>query len=69
MARWRLSHCGGALGRRAQVRLTALMHAGYNGRADCARLLLAAGADTNAKDVVRARAGVACGALENKCCF
>ena len=45
------------LGRRAQYGRTALICAGYNGHADCARLLLDAGADKNAANKVRARAG------------
>ena len=44
-------------GRRAQIGFTALMWAAVNGRADCARLLLDAGADNNAADKVRASAG------------
>ena len=43
--------------RRAQDGSTALMCAGYSGQADCARLLLDAGADKNAKANVRASAG------------
>ena len=39
---------------RAQFGATALMRAADNGRADCMRLLLDAGADKNAKDRVRA---------------
>ena len=39
---------------RAQFGCTALMEAARNGHADCARLLLDAGADKNAKDEVRA---------------
>ena len=35
--------------------VTALMYAVSHGRADCVRLLLDAGADTNAKDKVRGR--------------
>ncbi len=38
----------------AQGGNTALIWAGYKGHADCARLLLDAGADKNAKDKVRA---------------
>jgi hypothetical protein len=37
---------------RAQNESTALMHAANGGHADCARLLLDAGADKEAKDVV-----------------
>ncbi len=51
------------LGRRTQDGRTALMFAAMEGHADCARLLLDAGADKDAKDIVRASAGVACGAL------
>ena len=43
--------------RRAQRRYTALIYAAANGHADCARLLLDAGADTYAKNTVRASAG------------
>ena len=42
---------------RAQEGSTALILAAINGHAECARLLLDAGADTNAKDMVRASAG------------
>jgi hypothetical protein len=42
----------------AQSGNTALILAGYKGHADCARLLLDAGADKNAVDNVRARAGL-----------
>jgi ankyrin repeat protein len=38
---------------RTQSGCTALIYAAANGHADCARLLLDAGADKNAKDVVR----------------
>ena len=41
----------------AQDGWTALIRAGYNGHADCVRLLLDAGADKNAKANVRASAG------------
>ena len=41
----------------AQSGYTALIYAAHYGRADCARLLLDAGADKNAKANVRARAG------------
>jgi hypothetical protein len=40
--------------RRAQCGETALMCAAENGRTDCARLLLDAGADKEAKQIVRA---------------
>ncbi len=50
-----LAHTG------AQGGWTALMRAARLGHADCARLLLDAGADKNAKGEVRASAGVACG--------
>jgi ankyrin repeat protein len=43
----------------AQEGWTALMFAARDGDADCARLLLEAGADTNAKNNVRASAGFA----------
>ena len=42
--------------RRAQHGKTALIEAANYGRADCARLLLDTGADTNATDNVRANA-------------
>ena len=42
----------------AQHGMTALIWACYKGHADCARLLLDAGADKNAKNEVRARADV-----------
>ena len=64
-----LRSCGhtlkwGPLRRRAQYGMTALIGAGWLGRADCARLLLDAGADKNAKDEVRAIAGVGvCGGV------
>jgi hypothetical protein len=46
------------------------MDAGWYGHADCARLLLDAGADTEAKDKVRASAGWwRALALESKFCF
>ncbi len=53
----------------AQRGNTALICAAENGHADCARLLLDAGADKNAKTNVRARAhcGGACGALWDDC--
>ena len=41
----------------AQYGWTALIYAAVKGRADCARLLLDAGADTNAMSKVRARGG------------
>ena len=48
------------IGRRAQMSGgTALIYAAHEGHADCARLLLDAGADKEAKDPVRARAGFA----------
>ena len=53
----------GYIGRRAQRGYTPLILATMDGRADCARLLLDAGADTEVKDQVRARAGVACGGI------
>ncbi len=43
---------------RAQNGSTALIRAAMKGHADCARLLLDAGADTEANDEVRASAGV-----------
>ena len=43
---------------RAQIESTALIRAAEEGHADCVRLLLDAGADKNAKDNVRASAGV-----------
>ena len=42
----------------AQLDYTALICAAHFGRADCVRLLLDAGADKEAKDQVRANAGV-----------
>ena len=52
------THVGGTLGRRrAQCGETALILTASHGRADCARLLLDAGADKNAVDEVRASAG------------
>ena len=48
---------------RAQFGCTALMEAARNGHADCARLLLDAGADTEAKCKVRARRLLACGGV------
>ena len=42
----------------AQRGCTALIHAAANGHADCARLLLDAGADKDAKDYVRVFEGV-----------
>ena len=54
---------------RAQDGWTALIVAGFHGHADCARLLLDAGADKDAKDEVRERAGGgACGALALRQC-
>ena len=44
---------GGTFGTRAQDGSTALICAAANGRADCARLLLDAGADKNTKGYVR----------------
>jgi hypothetical protein len=41
----------------AQMRWTALIKAAEKGRSDCARLLLDAGADLNAKDLVRMSVG------------
>ena len=46
----------------AQDGMTALIRAAGYGHADCMQLLLDAGADKNAQDKVRARAGVAFGA-------
>ena len=43
---------------RAQNGWTALIWTALNGKADCARLLLDAGADTNATNEARASAGV-----------
>ncbi len=43
--------------RRAQYGRTALIYAAMEGHADCARLLLDAGADKNAANNVRASAG------------
>jgi ankyrin repeat protein len=58
------AHVGGTLGRRrAQNGSTALMFAAEKGHVDCVRLLLDAGADKEAKNEVRASAGVVCGAL------
>ena len=59
-------YAGGVGGRlirhtHAQYGKTALMYAAENGWSDCVQLLLDAGADKNAKNQVRARAGVACG--------
>ena len=55
---WRRSHTvGGTCGRRAQYGRTALIYAAERGHADCARLLLDAGAHTKAKNKVRASAG------------
>ena len=48
--------CGAHLAR-AQDERTALIYAARDGHADCARLLLDAGADANAKMNVRASAG------------
>jgi hypothetical protein len=50
--------CGRRLMAAAQDGWTALMCAARFGHADCARLLLDAGADKNAKSNVRARAAV-----------
>ncbi len=47
---------GGSLAA-AQSGKTLLVYAATNGHADCARLLLDAGADANAADNVRASAG------------
>ena len=52
--------CGAAA---AQDGCTALICSGSNGRADCVRLLLDAGADKEAKDRVRVSEGDAFGAL------
>ncbi len=50
--------CAGPFGTKcAQYGRTALIGAAMKGHADCARLLLEAGADTNAKANVRASAG------------
>ncbi len=51
---WRRQH----IGTRAQDGWTALMWAAGRGRTDCARLLLDAGADKEAKNEVLARADV-----------
>ncbi len=51
------------LGRRAQYGSTALIWAAMRGHADCARLLLDAGADKETTDDVRASAGRAFGAV------
>ncbi len=48
------------MGGAAQDGYTALIWAAHNGRADCVRLLLDAGAEKNATNNVRATAGVAC---------
>jgi hypothetical protein len=53
--RWRRHHWAHRL--RAQYNRTALILAAENGRADCLRLLLDAGADKNAKIIVRVSAG------------
>ena len=50
-------------GRRAQYGMTPLIRAAENGRADCARLLLDAGAEKEAKNGVRARSGGGEGAV------
>ncbi len=58
--------CGRHIGRRAQYGRTVLMYAAGEGREDCARLLLDAGADKNATNKVRASVGVGggrCGVL------
>ncbi len=53
-----VTHVGGTFGAAAaQGEMTALMRAAIYGNTDCARLLLDAGADTNAECNVRARAG------------
>ena len=49
--------CAAHLGALAQGGHTALMEAARHGHADCARLLLDAGADKEAKDCVRASPG------------
>jgi ankyrin repeat protein len=49
--------CGITLAR-SQNGFTALICAAENGHADCARLLLDAGADKEVKNLVRASAGV-----------
>ena len=51
----RSAHVGTLM--RAQGGRTALIGTAASGHADCARLLLDAGADTNAKNPVRASAG------------
>ena len=55
--------------RRAQGGWTALISAAVTGYADCARLLLDAGADKNATDQVRARAGRWYGGGNVECCM
>ncbi len=50
--------CGSMLNAQVSGR-TALIWAGYTGHADCARLLLNAGADKNAKNEVRANRSAA----------
>ena len=58
------------MGRRAQGGNTVLIHAAVKGYADCVRLLLDAGADKEAKNVVRASAGVvACGGVGKQVLF
>ncbi len=59
---------------RVQFGMTALMWAASNGHADCARLLLDAGADKEAKNEVRDPApsavGLRCGMVVlNDCCL
>ncbi len=52
-----VTHVGGTFWRRAQNGRTALLLTAANGHADCARLLLDAGADKEVGANVRARAG------------
>ena len=44
----------------AQIGCTALIFAAENGHADCVRLLLDAGADTNAQNIVRLSVIIVC---------
>ena len=55
-----MANGGGGTLMRTQDGRTALICAALKGHTDCVRLLLDAGADTNATDRVRARAGVVC---------